>query len=112
MPTYGKINEFIEGKERFDNYVERVEQYFDANDISDEKKVPVFLAVIGSQTYGVLRNLVQPDLPKDKSFDEITAVLLKHYNPKPLTISERFKFHKRNQKEGEKISEYVVELKR
>ena len=34
------------------------------------------------------------------------------WTTRPLTISERFKFNKRNQKEGENVSEYVVELKR
>lgn len=32
--------------------------------------------------------------------------------PKALVISERFKFNKRNQKEGESVNSYVVELKR
>ena len=38
--------------------------------------------------------------------------LKNYYMPKPLVISERFKFNKRNQKESEGISAYVVELKR
>ena len=40
--SIGKIGEFTEGKETFDNYVERVEQVFVANEIDDGKQVVVF----------------------------------------------------------------------
>lgn len=112
MPFIGKVNEFTEGSESVENYVERLEQFFTANDIEDEKKVSVFLSVVGSSAYGVIRNLVQPALPKDKTYAQLVELMKSHYNPKPLIISERFKFNKRNQKEGEKVNDYVVELKR
>ena len=112
MPNIGKITEFVEGKETFENYVERMEQFFDANDIKDEKKVVVLLSVVGASTYGVIRNLSQPTLPKDKTYNDLVGLLKKHYNPKPLVISEQFKFNRRNQKEGEKVADYVVEWKR
>ena len=35
-----------------------------------------------------------------------------HYSPKFLTIAERFKLNKRDQREGETISQYLVELKK
>ena len=35
-------------------YLERIEIYFAANEIKEEKKVPVFLNAIGKQTYGVI----------------------------------------------------------
>ena len=35
-----------------------------------------------------------------------------HLSPKPLSIAERFIFHKRKQLEGESISEYVVVLRK
>ncbi|XP_045183417.2 uncharacterized protein K02A2.6-like [Mercenaria mercenaria] len=112
MPLFGKISEFQDGQESFLNYEERLVQFFEANEVPDEELVPVFLSVIGSTAYGVLKNLVAPALPKDKSYADLVKLLKNHYNPKPLTISERFKFNKRNQKEGETVSEYVVELKR
>lgn len=69
------------------------------------------MSIIGPTTYGVLKNLVQPDLPKEKRYKDLVKILLGHYMPKPLKISERFKFNKRNQKEGESVNLYVVELK-
>jgi hypothetical protein len=38
--------------------VERLEQYFEANDIEAEKKMAIFVSVIGPCAYGILRNLV------------------------------------------------------
>lgn len=35
-----------------------------------------------------------------------------HLKPKPLTIAERFRFHKRVQKEGESIAQFVAELRK
>ena len=40
------------------------------------------------------------------------GTLQKHLPPKPLFIAERFRFHKRNQLEGETVSSYIVELKK
>ena len=75
------------------------------------KKVTVFLSAIGSMTYSLLRNLLTPTLPKDKSF-EIVEVLEKHFDPKSLEISERFHFNQRQQVAVESVAQYVAELRR
>ncbi len=53
-----------------------------------------------------------PDLPSDKTFDQLVSTLKRHFEPKPLIIAERFYFHKRSQNIGESVSEYVAELRR
>ena len=78
----------------------------------EEKRVPVFLTIVGKSTYALLRNLLQPSLPKDKTFEDITEVLKKHYQPALSVIAKQFQFHKRTQKEEESVAEYVAELKR
>lgn len=72
----------------------------------------VFLSVVGSKNYSLLRNLVAPSLPGSKTFEQLVSALKKHFEPKPLVIAERFHFHKRDQIMGESISEYVAELRR
>ena len=57
-----------------------------------------------------LERLEQFLVPKDEDYKTITEALKNHNHPKPIVISERFKFHKRNQKEGEKVKDYVVTL--
>ena len=39
-----------------------------ANDVADDKKVPILLSIIGAKTYALLRSLFTPTAPKDKSF--------------------------------------------
>ena len=76
-----------------------------------EKRVPVFLTIVGRSTYALLRNLLQPSLLKDTTFEDITEILKKHYQPALSVIAEQSKFHKRTQTEGESVAEYVAQLK-
>lgn len=52
-----------------------------------------------------------PENPLDKSFKDITDKLSEHYDPKLLTIVERYHFHKRDQAAEESLAEYVAELR-
>ena len=112
MTTIGKIDVFDETQESLETYVERVQHFFAANDVDDEHKVPTLLSLIGSKTYSLLKDLLLPEKPADKNFEEIVSTLQKHLNPKPLEIAERFRFYKRNQQEGESVLSYVAELKK
>ena len=76
------------------------------------RRHPVFLSVVGGKTYTLLRSLLSPTLPKDRSYDDIVDALKKHYESKPLVIAEWFHFHQQNQATGESIADYVAELQR
>ncbi len=105
----GKIDAFDNATEDWTLYCERIEQYFKANDIDDEKRVSVLLSAIGGKAYALLRSLTAPTQPADLSFDNIVKVMQEHLAPKPLLIAERFRFHKRNQNDRESIAVYVAE---
>ena len=93
-PMLGRIQEYSPDNELFSSYTERVELFFAANDVADEKKVAVFLSLIGSKTYSLLRNLVSPAPPQDKSYKDLVDVLKAHFEPKHIIIAERFHFHR------------------
>ena len=112
MTSFGRINEFQAENESIGAYLERVELFFQANDIADGKKVAVFLSVIGGKTYTLLCNLLSPTKPQEKSFDFLAEELKKHFEPKKVVIAERFRFHRRDQAVGEEISDYVAELRK
>ena len=59
-----------------------------------------------------MKNLVYPNLLKDKLYADLVAALKKHYEPTPLVIAECFHFHRCSQAVGESISEYMAELRR
>ena len=108
----GRIDPFDETIESWGNYVERLEQYFEANEVENTKKVSWPLTLIGGKTYSLLIDLTFPDKPSTKTYDQLTQLLNKHLSPKPLIIAERYRFYKRDQKEGESVNEYVTQLRK
>ena len=86
--------------------------FFIENSITTvEKKRAVFLSVVGATTYKVLRNLISPELPSDKSYDELVSVLEQHYNPAPSEIVERFRFYCRVWNPGESVVNFLAQLR-
>jgi hypothetical protein len=113
MAAYiGKIEAFDETIEPWSSYVERLGQCFKANKVDDSLKVASLLSLIGGKTYNLLRTLTSPTKPAEKSYQEIIKLLGDHLSPKPLSIAERFRFHKRKQLEGESINDYVAVLRK
>jgi len=111
--TLGQVEPFDPQVDDWVLYTERLEQFFVANGITDDaKKVAVLLTVIGGKAYALLRNLLAPTKPAGKSFETLVEVMKDHLKPKPLVIAERFKFHRRNQHEGETVAQYLAELRR
>ena len=68
----GNLGPFDEKSEKFSDYSGRFEAYVAANDIDDDKKVNVFLAVIGPDAY---------NNPNTKTFTRLTQLLQGHYEP-------------------------------
>jgi len=60
------ISQFNEAEESWESYIERLEQYFTLNGTTNKKKVSALLTFMGPKTYQLLKNLVSPQLPKEK----------------------------------------------
>ena len=95
-----------------EEYFERVELFFEVHKVATAKKVAHLLSDIGPKTYTVLKSLTAPTLPAQCEYARIKEVLIQHYKPTPLTIAERFAFHKREQLPEEKINDFVIELRK
>ena len=100
-------------KESWIEYTERLEQYFIGNKITDNgKKRAVLLSVCGVKTYKVIRNLVNPRKPTNKSFAELVNLVKNHLNPRPLPIMYHCKFNSHCfRQQGETIQQYVAKLR-
>ena len=70
MALVGQVREYVNGTEDIASYIERVELYFAANYVKADYKVATFLAFIVAGAYGVPWNLLAPERPKDKSFEQ------------------------------------------
>ena len=114
MATFGtlKLKECNPATDSIKPYLERVKLYFQANDVQEDRMVPILLSSIGSATYSLLSDLVAPETPSTKSHDDITKALENHFQPKRLTISAKFNFHKRDQAMHESITKYHAALRK
>ena len=91
---------FDEALESFPNHKERLDAFFIANDIEEEKQPSILLSALGARTYSVLKNISAPVLPSTLIYDGMCLQLTAQYSPKALEIMERWRFHVRNQRGG------------
>ena len=127
MSSIGHMDVYRCGDD-LDDYVERLEQYFIANEIgslvagvddtaearesAQRKKVATFLTLVGPEAYRLLKSLSSPAIPASKTFPELIEVLGNHLKPKKLIMAERFRFHQRNQNEGETVAQFEAALRK
>ena len=112
MTTIGQMQPFDPTNDRISTYLEHVQLFFQANGIAEDKQVPILLSIIRGHTYALLSDLLTPVKPTSKSVEQLTQVLVKHYDAKPVVITERFQFHRRNQAPTETVTEYEAKLRR
>jgi hypothetical protein len=109
----GQLPPFDAKKSSWTEWCEVLEHYIELNNIQGEQqKRALLITSCGLDTYQLMRNLVQPSKPKEKSFKELIEVVQQHTSPKPSEIVERFKFNSRSRKEGESVQSFVAELRK
>ena len=84
MALISNIGSFDPIMDQWSSYKERLEQFFQANDVNGDKHVAVLLSVIGGKTYELLRTLTIPDKPTDKTFAVLCDILEQHFAPRPI----------------------------
>ncbi|KAL5481520.1 hypothetical protein EMCRGX_G021699 [Ephydatia muelleri] len=113
MAVHGAVGQFNEEAEEWPAYCERLMHYFTANDVeTDEKRRAILLSVCGAHIYQLVRSLVSPEKPADKTFEEIVKLVRDHLTPPSSCIVRRFYFNSRFQKETETVGQFVAELRR
>ncbi|CAH0722681.1 unnamed protein product, partial [Brenthis ino] len=112
MSLIGNIEAFSPKESDADAYIERPEQLFKVNNITtEEKKVPLFLTLIGGETYNCLKDLLAPQKPDTKKYSELTSLLKSQYETKHLVIAERYKFWSAVQESGEDLKTFSTRLR-
>ena len=114
---HGLLGEFRAGVESIDEYKERFELYCLANAVPIgyehvARRKAIFLTSVGASTYSLLRTSVRPRQPQDLELDDIIQQPRNHDEPKKIVIAERFRYYKRQQKEGETVTVFLSELRR
>ena len=106
MASSEKLDLYDPRLETFDIYVQRVKIHFAANGVADGKKKYVFLNSLGHKHFNLLANLMSPDLPESKSFNELVQILTK---PTTSIIAERYTLVQRS---DESITDFVADLQK
>ena len=68
---YSHVGSCDENTEKFTDYIGRYEVLMVGNEIAEDREVHVFLAVVASQAYKLLRNLSDPENGKIKSYQDL-----------------------------------------
>ena len=111
--SHGSVGPFDREAEEWSSYCERVEHYLAANAVENpEQRRAILLSVCGPTTYQLIRSLVAPGKPSDRSFPEIVQLVQEHLTPTPSAIMQRFMFNGRVQKEEESIADFVAALRK
>lgn len=104
---------FDMGKHKWNRWIERLETTFEIYKVTDGKEKRNYLIqFMGVNTYDIICDMLEPQKPKDKTYDELKALAESHFCPKPLELVENFKFHLKYQKEGESLEDFLVGLKK
>ena len=91
-------------------YLEKLEHFFEANEIAEEKKKAILL--IDEYTYKLLRNVCHPLQPKNKTYEELVELLKKHYVVRTSVFRERVKFYAARQYATESIFRWFIRVKK
>ena len=92
----GRTEEFDSAADDWTSYLERFEHYLKANKVSNDACRDALLACIGKQTNALLRALIMPAKPGEKYYKKLVVALTAHLAPKPILITKRYRFHKRD----------------
>ncbi|KAL0820594.1 hypothetical protein ABMA28_006437 [Loxostege sticticalis] len=107
-----KFSEFDVVNGDFSSYCDRLDMYFVANNISDDKKLPTLISIIGEAGYELMVNLCSPEKPHKKNYSDIVELMCNHLQPKPSILAARYHFRQRRQQVEETVTQYMSELKR
>ena len=111
--VFGSITEYVFESEDITEWLERLEQWFIANELNDnaDRKRALLLSNVGARGYKLLRSLAQ-NKPNEKSYAQLKTLLTEHLSPKPNEIAQRYVFYKRDRRTGETVKDYVAALRK
>ena len=78
--------------------------------IPDNRRRALFITALGPRALELVRCAALPLMPRQKSINQMVAILRERYEPDGLVTSHRYTFHNRCQKENESAFDYVAAL--
>lgn len=108
----GRFEAFDPEKLSWDSYAERLDQFFIANDVVDDrKKRALLITSLSMEQYRLLTNFFAPDSPTTTDFETLCDRLRQHYVPEKVEIAEVFNFYQRKQQPNEDVKTFLADLR-
>lgn len=98
--------------EAFEDFQDRLEAYFLVGNIDEALKVSELVCTLTPAHHKVLKDCLYPTKVAHATYEDCVKVLRAHFDPSRRLLSHRFEFYRRNQRAGERLKEYIAELKR
>ncbi|KAF0987507.1 hypothetical protein HZS_7262 [Henneguya salminicola] len=95
----GKIEEFMEDSEQWTTYFERFKNWAELNGVSEERQT-------------LAKALLNGEDPTTANIKTVQDLVSNHFCPKPLVISERYKFLSTEQQMGESIKDFALRIQK
>ena len=82
MAKHGSLGEFDQRTGDWKSYIERAQQYFAANDVTDaEKQRAILLSSVGDKTYRTIKDVLSPDAPATVALASLIKKMTQHAFP-------------------------------
>lgn len=105
MPEY-------KSRDDWNLYVEKLDKFFIANLIENDRKVSVLITMIGADTCHILKELCDPVLPNTLGYEHLCSLLSKQFSSKIAIFRQPTKFYELKQNNCESINEWYVRIKK
>lgn len=106
----GVIEPYVVGNS-FTEYAERFEEFFEFNQIDDNRKRSTFCTLSGPAIYSEIKLLFPGKRVKELSYTEIIQKLKSRYDKIDSDVIQCFKFNTRMQRSDETTESFILDLK-
>ena len=110
QPFNSSTDDWTSWSRRFDQWL-TISPYATGEDANSKKRA-AFLIFIDSNSFKLLCSLCAPTKPEECSYTTLKEKLNKQYGVKKLVLAERHRFYNYKQQEGQKLSDYLAELRK
>lgn len=90
----------------------RLENYFTANAIEDDKrKAVILLTSLNEDGYKLIYNLCLPVAPEKKTYAELIKILNEHFKPSLSVFGARYEFYQSKKRPNESAKEWAARIR-
>ena len=80
MALYGHITEFKHSEGTINDYIDMLDFYLEANEVTEvSKKRAILQTVVAPQQFRLPKDLAAPGKPADKTYDALCLLLNQHH---------------------------------